>query len=237
MHVLLPSRLRLLAAPRGLTLVPKLQTRSISWFGEGGRTTATSDSTSRRFADLLKQSPKTAQAQQMPARGALDDSSIFGAEDADAPQTSKEIDLTANRLLRDPNRHQWGWLKTSAARDLRRRGRLTRQGKIAQTEREHTIASHFFKTSMKKLAPLARQITGKSVEDAITQMRFSPKKAARDVLAHLYHTRNEAIVRKGMKAEEMYIAQAWVGRGPFSVGWNHRAKGRVDMLKLPYTSE
>jgi len=74
------------------------------------------------------------------------------------------------------------------------------------------------------------------VHDAVLQMRFSPKKAAREVLAHLHHTRNEAVVRKGMKAEEMYIAQAWVGRGPFEKGLNHRARGKIDMLKLPHTS-
>jgi len=239
MNVLLPSRLRpLTAVPQGLALVAKPQARSLSFFGFGGGSkTTTNDSTSRSITDLLKQSPKVSLAQQIPVRGALDESSIFGAEEADAPQSSKEIDLTANRLLRDPNRHQWGWLKKSAARDLRRRGRLTRQERIAQTEREHTAASHFIKTSVKKLAPLARQIVGKNVHDAVLQMRFSPKKAAKEVLAHLHHTRNEAVVRKGMKAEEMYIAQAWVGRGPFDKGLNHRARGKIDMLKLPYTSK
>lgn len=189
MNVLHPSRFRLLATvPRGLSLAPKPQTRAISWFGFGGgpKAASTNDSASRSIADLLKQSPKVSQAQQMPTRGTLDESSIFGSEDADAVTTSQEIDLTANRLLRDPNRHQWGWLKTSAARDLRRRGRLTRQERIAQTEREHTVASHFIKTSMKKLAPLARQIMGKSVDDAITQMRFSPKKAARDEIGRAH---------------------------------------------------
>jgi ribosomal protein L22 len=233
--------LRLLVSPRG-ALAPLQQTRNISWFNWGKSKDADTeapapDSSTRSLADLLKKSPRATAAPQQPVRGSLGDSTILGPEDAEMPKTSHEIDLTANRIMRDPTRKDWGWLKTKAAREIRRRGRLTRLERIAQTEREHTAASHFFKTSVKKLAPLARQIAGKSVDDAITQMRFSPKKAARDVLGHLHLVRNEAIVRKGMKPEEMYIAQAWVGRGPFENGLNHRARGRIDMLKLPYTSE
>jgi len=67
-------------------------------------------------------------------------------------------------------------------------------------------------------------------------MRFSPKKAARDVLGHLYHVRNEAVARKEMVPGDMYISQAWVGRGPYDRALNHRARGRIDMLRLPHTS-
>ncbi|KAA8905997.1 ribosomal protein L22/L17 [Sphaerosporella brunnea] len=235
---------RLLASTRG-GLAPSLsllqQTRSISWFNWGkskegsSEAAATADSSTRSLADLLKQSPQAMASQQAPVRGSIAGESILGPEDAELPKTSHEIDLTANRILRDPARKDWGWLRTVAAREHRRRGRLTRQERIAQTEKEHTAASHFFKTSIKKLAPLARQIHGKSLDDAITQMRFSPKKAARDVLSHLHLVRNEAIVRKAMKPEEIYIAQAWVGRGPFERELNHRARGRIDMLQLPYT--
>ena len=51
---------------------------------------------------------------------------------------------------------------------------------------------------MKKLAPLARQIAGKPIDEAILQMRYSTKKAARDVLKHLQDAKNESIVRSGM---------------------------------------
>lgn len=51
---------------------------------------------------------------------------------------------------------------------------------------------------MKKLAPLARQIAGKSIDEAILQMRFSKKKVAQDVRQHLIQARNEAIAMKGM---------------------------------------
>lgn len=35
----------------------------------------------------------------------------------------------------------------------------------------------------------------------------------------------------------MYVDEAWVGRGPYEFGSLHRARGRIDRLRLPYTSE
>ena len=126
---------------------------------------------------------------------------------------------------------------------------------------------------MKKLAPLARQIAGKSIEEAILQMRFSPKKAARDVKQHLITARNEAIVARGMGLPppdakppvsvggdagilprsyirplgekdrpissgyqtDIYIAEAWTNRGPYGQELDYRAKGRVNVMRPPYT--
>ena len=90
------------------------------------------------------------------------------------------------------------WQRKMVIRDIKHRGRMNKTTRIARTEREHMARSHFFKTSMKKLAPLARQIAGKSIDEAILQMRFSNKKVSQDVRQHLIQARNEAIVVKGM---------------------------------------
>ena len=58
--------------------------------------------------------------------------------------------------------------------------------------------SPLIKTSIKKLYPLARQIAGKPLTEAMVQMRFSKKKAAREVLKHLEYARDQAVVVKGM---------------------------------------
>jgi ribosomal protein L22 len=90
------------------------------------------------------------------------------------------------------------WQRRMVIRGIRHSGRLNKEMKIARSERNHLSRSHFFKTSMKKLAPLARQIAGKSIDEAILQMRFSKKKVAQEVRQHLIQARNEAIVIKGM---------------------------------------
>lgn len=90
------------------------------------------------------------------------------------------------------------WQRRMVIRQVHRRGRLTKAMVLARTERTSLSKSHFFKTSMKKLAPLARQIAGKPIDEAILQMRFSKKKAAKDVRKHLIQARDEAIVARGM---------------------------------------
>lgn len=164
------------------------------------------------------------------------------------------------------------WEQKMVVREMRGRGRLSKMEQIMRTERESLSKSHWFKTSIKKLSPLARQIAGKNIDDAMLQMRFSNKKAAKDVLEHLEHAKNVAIVRSGMgigavnadagagaegentpknpvdivlksgkrkKIEDpssIYIAQAWVNRGPYGVDYDHRAHGQINIMRPPYTS-
>ncbi|EEH41092.1 mitochondrial large ribosomal subunit [Paracoccidioides lutzii Pb01] len=201
------------------------------------------------------------------------------------PLSERDVDSLSRALVPFPNRRA-RWERKMVIRSIRRRGRLTRREAIARTERESLSKSHFFKTSVKKLTMVARQIAGKNIDEAILQMRFSAKKVAKDVKAHLEQARDEAIVVHGMglgkcqapaagfesvAAESgsggaassssssssstpvtiilkngqrktitdrtaIYIAQAWVGRGTFGRELNHRARGKIDVLKLPHTS-
>lgn len=116
-------------------------------------------------------------------------------EDRDLSQRSPNN--MAPRLDPNPNARA-RWMRMMIIRNIRRRGRLTRVMRIARSERSHLSRSRFFDTSIKKLAPLARQIAGKSLDEAILQMRFSSKKAAQEVRKHLIQAKNEAIVRAGM---------------------------------------
>ena len=156
------------------------------------------------------------------------------------------------------------WERKMVIREIRHRGRLSKPQQILRSERESLSKSHWFKTSVKKLGPLARQIAGKNIDEAMLQMRFSKKKAAKDVLEHLKHAKNVAVVRSGMglglagEANEaakpvsvvlksgerksiadptsIYIAQAWVNRGPYGVDYDHRARGTIHIMRPPYTS-
>ena len=149
-------------------------------------------------------------------------------------------------------------------REIRRRGRLSKKEALRRTERELLSKSHDFATSVKKLVPLAKQIAGKTVDDAIVQMRFSKKKVAKEVKAHLEHAKNEAIVKRGMghgqvKGAEknfapvkiitkdgkrvtvedpttLYVDQAWCNKGFFGITPDFRARGNMHMMKNRTTS-
>jgi len=202
-------------------------------------------------------------------RGDLSSSSIFEDEELAGPKPSEGAGRTLARnpetmaaaLDPDPkNRRRWE--RKMVIREIHKRGRLTRTQILKKQEREILSKSHDFKTSVKKLVPLAKQITGKTIDEAIIQMRFSKKKAAKDVKQHLEHAKNEAIVKRGMglgaadgkkihpiriqtkdgkrvKVEDpttIYIEQAWVGRGLYTMTPEHRARGAINMLKNPTTS-
>ncbi|KAK2877837.1 hypothetical protein FQN49_001155 [Arthroderma sp. PD_2] len=105
--------------------------------------------------------------------------------------------LMERTLNPHPNRRA-RWERKMVIRAIKNRGQMTKQEVIHQTERELQSRSHFFKTSLKKLGPLARQVAGKNIDDAIVQMKFSKKKAAKDVRLFLEQAKNEAIVSRGM---------------------------------------
>ncbi|OAX81673.1 hypothetical protein ACJ72_03987 [Emergomyces africanus] len=125
------------------------------------------------------------------------DADSAAATSANVPLSERDHDNLFRALVPFPNRRA-RWERKMVIRSVRRRGRLTRREEIARTERESLSKSHFFKTSVKKLMMVARQIAGKNIDDAILQMRFSPKKVAKDVKAHLELARDEAIVMHGM---------------------------------------
>ncbi|EEP81270.1 predicted protein [Uncinocarpus reesii 1704] len=121
-----------------------------------------------------------------------------GAAESDSPPLSERDTANMERTLNPfPNRRA-RWQRKMIIRTVHRRGRLTRREQIMQSERELQSKSHWFKTSVKKLMHLARQIAGKNIDEAILQMRFSKKKAAKDIKAFLLQAKNEAIVSRGM---------------------------------------
>lgn len=218
---------------------------------------------------LTEQFLKTKPQQEKPPEfGGLSESSIFEDEEIAGQQHEDKAHKAALRdrkimaaaLDPDPENSR-RWERKMVIREIRKRGRLTRKQELKRQEKEVLSKSSYLKTSTKKLMYLARQISGKPVDEAILQMRFSVKKVAKDVKHHLEHARNEAIVRKGMglgklhgttgppvtietkdgkrlKIEDrtrLYIDQAWVGKGHFTGMLDHRARGQVNIMKNPTT--
>ena len=220
----------------------------------------------------------------LPKTGVIAPGSILDTLD---PQKPDAQDETKKGLVRDPKnmaaaldptpRARERWQRKMVIREIKARGRINTAVKLARTERSHLSKSAFFKTSVKKLFPLANQITGKPLSEAMVQMRFSKKKAAQDVLRHLEYARDQAVAIRGMglgqvqvqsemvNSEEpqepkqevepliiqdkngkrrtitdrsaMYVDEAWVGRGPYGEAVEFRARGRINRLRLPYTSK
>lgn len=227
----------------------------------------------------------------MPKPGDLAASSIF-EDDRRAQQQARSLDEEdaevnvggqprdpTNMLAvldPDPNSRE-RWERKKVIQMITKGGKLSKQELIKRTEREHLVKSHMMKTSVKKLGMLARQIQGKRIDDAITQMRFSKKKVAQELLKQLEFARDEAVVARGMglanvqpadsegksmlttsgesdsgkpvqiqlkdgkrhtvtDKSTIYIDQAWVGRGPYGKLPDYRARGRIYVMRTPWTS-
>ncbi len=184
-------------------LNPGIQRRTLCWTdNKDALKTKPRNPLSEEF---LKKKP----SQQAPVRGDLASSSIFADEElagqkSHADKEGKPVKLTprnpkymAAALDPDPT-SRVRWERKMVIREVRKRGRLNRAQRLKREERVLISKSHNFRTSVKKLVPLAKQITGKTVDEAIIQMRFSKKKNAAEVKKQLEQAKNEAIVSRGM---------------------------------------
>ena len=189
------------------------------------------------------------------------------AEEAPAARTGRNQKTSENMaIVTDPDpRSRVRWQRRKVIQMVRKRGELTQTERIKMTEREHLYTSSFLPTSTKKLVMLSRQIAGKSLDDAITQMQWSKKKMAAEVKCYLEEARDLAIARRGMglgrangellekpqkiqtkdgkwieitDPTRMYIAQSWVGRGKWrGKSLDYKARASFGIMKHPATSK
>ncbi|KAI1633348.1 ribosomal protein L22 [Biscogniauxia mediterranea] len=147
---------------------------------------------------------------------------------------------------------------------VRADGQLTKEERIKQSEKQLVHKSPNLATSYKKLNKLSHQIVGKTLEDAITQMRYSKKKMAKEIKGQLEQARDMAIVSRGMglgvpngevlktpkkiqtkdgewlevqDPTQMYIDESWVNKGPYlRARYQYHARGRISIMWKPSTS-
>ncbi|KAI1178041.1 ribosomal protein L22/L17 [Nemania sp. FL0916] len=261
------------------SLLPREQRRN-AWFSWGKKKKANEAST-----PLAKELTKREKEQQLaeklstPTQGAsIFDEEIKTAEDKeqeldklakDAPRRKRQVYTYSRvkehmeRALNPDPRWRVRFHRKKIMQMVRKGGQLTREERIKASERELTSKSEVLPTSTKKLMHLARQIAGKTVDDAITQMRYSPKKMAREVRFQLEEARDMAIASRGMglgpqsgqaqpkkrliktkdgktlEVEDptrLYVDESWVTKGP----WRHmriqyHARGRMSQMWSPTT--
>lgn len=188
-------------------------------------------------------------------------------ENKDAISAQAEEKTRENTaMVTDPDpRARVRWQRRKVIQMVRKNGQLTREERINMSERQHLHKSEFMATSVKKLVMLSRQIAGKSVDDAITQMKWSKKKFAAEVKYYLEEARDLAIAQRGMGLGEangevlaspkkiqtldgkwleikdpsrIYVAQSWVGRGPWrGKEIDYKGRGRMGIIQHPSTSK
>ncbi|KAG6378556.1 Ribophorin I-domain-containing protein [Boletus reticuloceps] len=83
-----------------------------------------------------------------------------------------------------------------------------------QPAHEHKYSTANFKISHRKLNMLGRQISGKPIDHAIMQMKFSEKRASSRIKSMLATAKLHASVYKKMDPSKLIVSEAWVTKGP-----------------------
>ncbi|GAB1319730.1 39S ribosomal protein L22, mitochondrial [Madurella fahalii] len=292
-NALLPALQSLSLAPNTTTTRPIHTTPSNQWFWNRKSRDQTETSIEKQVSGT--QETRNALVNRLSSR--LEGPAIFEDEaketapvgGPDATQqpgrksgafTRAGASLVKEHLARavDPDpRSRVRWERKMVIRQVQRGtnpfSREPRAARIARTERQLTTKSPFLATSVKKLVHLARQIQGKTVAEALVQMRYSKKKMAQEVGYQLELARDLAVAERGMGLGEartaaavangeeveatqpvkiqtkdgkwvtiedptrMYVAEAWVNRGPWrGTVPDYRARGRMYLKMKPSTS-
>jgi large subunit ribosomal protein L22 len=84
--------------------------------------------------------------------------------------------------------------------------------------------------SPQKCRLVADQVRGKSVEQALQILTFSPKKAAGIVKKVLESAIANAEHNEGADIDELKVSRIFVDEGPTMRRWRPRAKGRVNHI-------
>ncbi|SCV73643.1 BQ2448_6073 [Microbotryum intermedium] len=90
----------------------------------------------------------------------------------------------------------------------------------------HKSSTANFKTSKRKLNDLSRLIAGRGADEAILQLKLSPKKQAPRLLSMLALARDHAMA-KGLSRDQLVVAQSWTSKGPSLKRVDIKGRGRL----------
>jgi large subunit ribosomal protein L22 len=102
-------------------------------------------------------------------------------------------------------------------------------------ENEAMAISRMLKTSPQKLNLVAGLIRGKKVERAVTDLTFSKKRIAQDVLKCLQSAIANAENNHGLDVDELVVAEAWCGKNLTLKRGRPRARGRFGKIMKPFS--
>ena len=88
----------------------------------------------------------------------------------------------------------------------------------------------YARISPQKCRLVADQVRGKSVEQALQILTFSPKKAAGIVKKVLESAIANAEHNEGADIDELKVSRIFIDEGPTMRRWKPRAKGRVNHI-------
>lgn len=91
------------------------------------------------------------------------------------------------------------------------------------------------RVSPQKLNLVAAMIRGKKAEKAVTDLAFSHRRIAGDVKKVLESAIANAENNHGLDVDQLWVKEAFVGKGLVMKRWKARARGRIGRIKKPFS--
>lgn len=91
------------------------------------------------------------------------------------------------------------------------------------------------RVSPQKLNLVAALIRGKKAEKAVTDLAFSRRRIAGDVKKVLESAIANAENNHSLDVDQLWVKEAFVGKGLVMKRWKARARGRVGRVKKPFS--
>ena len=101
-------------------------------------------------------------------------------------------------------------------------------------ENEAMAVSRMLRTSPQKLNLVAQMIRGQKVEKALTDLTFSKKRIAEDVIKTLKSAIANAENNHGLDVDDLIVAEALVGKNLTLKRGRPRARGRFGKILKPF---
>ena len=113
-------------------------------------------------------------------------------------------------------------------------GKSANPRRVGETEARAKVVN--LRTSPRKLNLVAQSIRGLSVQRALNELEFSPKRIAADVRKALYSAISNAENNHNLDIDNLVVAQAYVGKNLVMKRFSARARGRSSRAARPCRS-
>ncbi len=104
-----------------------------------------------------------------------------------------------------------------------------------QAANESRAVLRMYRSSPQKLNLLAQQIRGMPIQRALNEMKFSPKRPAKDVYKLLQSAVANAENNHGLDIDSLVVAEAHVGKNLVMKRIRARARGRAARIVKPFS--
>lgn len=102
-------------------------------------------------------------------------------------------------------------------------------------DNEALAKGRHIRVSPRKLDLVAGTIRGKGVNAALAELTFSKRRIAREVKKVLQSAVANAENNHQLDVDQLYVAEASVGKGLVMKRWQPRARGRVGRIMKPFS--